>query len=88
MNSRAYWLGVVLLIVLSVAEAEPSSGAEATDSNVIIETIKKEVAQIVVGLNAHDVDKTTAYDSADVVSMECGSPSTIGGRIQPVDATH
>ncbi len=37
-----------------------------------------DVAQIVAGLNARDAIKTTAYDAPDVVSMECGSPSTVG----------
>ena len=55
-----------------------SSTAIASSEAAIADTIKKEVAQLVAGLNAHDAVKTTAFDTEDVVSMECGSPSTVG----------
>ena len=48
------------------------------DRTLIAKTIKTEVAQLVAGLNAHDPVKTTAYDAPDVISMECGSPPTVG----------
>ena len=51
---------------------------EAASRSAIAETITADVAQLVAGLNAHDVVKTTAYDAPDIVSMECGSPSTVG----------
>jgi ketosteroid isomerase-like protein len=57
---------------------ESSGAAASVDTAVIAETIKKDVAQLVAGLNAHDAVKTTAYDAANIVSIECGSPSTIG----------
>ena len=57
----------------------PSSAvAAALDAEVITKAIKKDVADIVAGLNAHDVAKTTAYDAEDIVSMECGSPPMTG----------
>ncbi len=40
--------------------------------------LRADVAQLVAGLNAHDALKTTAFDAPDIVSIECGSPSTIG----------
>ena len=52
--------------------------AVASPDSAVADTIKKDVAQIVAGLNAHDAIKTTAFDSERVVSMECGSPSTVG----------
>jgi ketosteroid isomerase-like protein len=52
--------------------------AVSVDTAAIAETIKTDVAQLVAGLNAHDAAKTTAYDGPDIISMECGSPSTIG----------
>lgn len=55
-----------------------SSTAIASPNPAIADTIKKDVAQLVAGLNAHDAVKTTAFDTDDVVSMECGSPSTVG----------
>ncbi len=58
--------------------ATGSSTAVASPDPAIADTIKRDVAQLVAGLNAHDAVKTTAFDSEDVVSMECGSPSTVG----------
>ena len=55
-----------------------STAAVSADTAVVAETIKKDVAELVAGLNAHDVARTTAYDAPNVISMECGSPSTIG----------
>ena len=52
--------------------------AAAIDATAIDETIKTDVAQLVAGINAHDAVKATAYDAPTIVSMECGSPSTIG----------
>jgi ketosteroid isomerase-like protein len=54
------------------------TAAETVDTSAVAKTVKSDVAQLVAGLNAHDAFKTTAYDDPDVVSMECGSPSTIG----------
>jgi ketosteroid isomerase-like protein len=52
--------------------------AASADTAAIAETIKTDVAQLVAGLNAHDAVKTTAYDAPDIISMACGSPSTVG----------
>jgi len=52
--------------------------AARADSATIAETIKGDVARLVAGLNAHDPDRTTAYDDANVISMECGSEATVG----------
>src|SRR6476469_7183018 len=67
-----------LFLVFFVAGTESSAAAEAADATAIARTIKADVAQLVAGLNAHDAIKTTAYDAQDVVSIECGSSSTIG----------
>lgn len=50
----------------------------SADTAAVAETIKKNVAQLVAGLNAHDAAKTVAYDAPDIVSIECGSPSAVG----------
>lgn len=55
--------------------------AAPVDTRAVAETIEKDVAQLVAGLNAHDADKTTAFDAPNVVSMECGSPSAIGAEV-------
>lgn len=44
----------------------------------IAETIKADVAQIVAGINAHDVDRATRFDADDIVSMESGRPASHG----------
>jgi ketosteroid isomerase-like protein len=48
------------------------------DKAVIAKTIKTDIAEVVAGLNAHDAVKTTAYDAPNIISMECGSPPTVG----------
>jgi len=69
---------LVLLLTLPLAPAVSWAAAASVDTATIAKTIKSDVAQLVAGLNAHDADKTTAFDSPNVVSMECGSPSTVG----------
>ncbi|HEY1527508.1 MAG TPA: nuclear transport factor 2 family protein [Candidatus Angelobacter sp.] len=54
------------------------TAAMSADKAAIAQTIKTDVAQLVSGLNAHDAVKTTAYDAPDIISMECGSPPTVG----------
>ena len=55
-----------------------AQGDESADTTVIAETIKKDVAQLVAGINAHDAARATAYDAPNIISLECGSPSTTG----------
>ena len=54
------------------AAAPPARSADAA------RTIKADVAQMIAGLNAHDVMRTTAFDAPDIVSMEGGRPSSTG----------
>ena len=76
MNLSAYWKPSFLL--LAFAAAASSTAPASVDTAAIAETIKADVAQLVAGLNAHDAVKTTAYDTPNIISMECGSPSTVG----------
>jgi ketosteroid isomerase-like protein len=78
MNLSAYWKPSLLLLAFATAGAASSIASVSVDTAVIAETIKADVAELVAGLNAHDVAKTTAYDAPNIISMECGSPSTIG----------
>ncbi|MGH9746599.1 MAG: YybH family protein [Candidatus Acidiferrales bacterium] len=78
MNFSAYWKPSLLLLAFAAAGNASSTTPVTVDTAVIAETIKTDVAQIVAGLNAHDVARTTAYDAPNIVSMECGSPSTVG----------
>ena len=78
MNLSAYWKPTLLLLAFAALGTASSTAAVSVDTAVIAETIKTDVAQLVAGINAHDAVKTTAYDAPNVISMECGSPSTIG----------
>ena len=78
MNLSSYWKPGLLLLALAAAGSSPSSAAVSVDTAATAQTIKADVAQLVAGLNAHDVVKTTAFDAPNIISMECGSPSTIG----------
>ena len=78
MNLSAYWKPSVLLLAFAAAGAASSTAPASSNTVAIVETIKTDVAQLVAGLNAHDAVKTTAYDAPNVISMECGSPSTVG----------
>lgn len=78
MNSRTSLRSSLAIIVFGLVVTESSTAVASVDAAAISETIKKDVAQIVAGLNAHDAVKTTAYDAANIVSMECGSPATVG----------
>jgi ketosteroid isomerase-like protein len=78
MNLSAYWKPSLLLLAFVAAGTVSSTAVASVDTAAIAETIKTDVAQLVAGLNAHDAVKTTAYDSPNIISMECGSPSTIG----------
>ncbi len=75
MNLSAYWKS---LLLLALTAAGTASSTAAVSAAAIAETIKADVAQLVAGLNAHDAVKTTAYDAPNIISMECGSPSTVG----------
>ncbi len=67
-----------LLVACVVAGREPSQAAGTAATTMIAETIRTDVAQLVAGLNAHDAARVTAFDAPDVISMECGGPSTVG----------
>ena len=63
----------LLTILAAPAAAAPSKSAIAA-------TIKADVAQMVAGINAHDVARATAFDAPDLVSMEGGRPPSIGAQ--------
>ena len=68
----------LFLVAFALTGAAFSAAAAPVDTKAIANTIKRDVAQLVAGLNAHDAAKATAYDAADVISIECGSPSIVG----------
>jgi ketosteroid isomerase-like protein len=78
MNLSAYWKPILLLLALAAVGIASWTAEMSADKAAIAKTIKLDVAQVVAGINAHDAVKTTAFDASDIVSMECGSPSTVG----------
>ena len=68
----------LLVVAIAVAWMASSAAAAPVDTTAVAETIKRNVAQLVAGLNAHDADKTTAFDAEKIISMECGSPPSTG----------
>lgn len=78
MNVSVYWKLSLLVLACAAVGTAQSTVPVSVDTAAVAETIKADVAQLVAGLNAHDAEKTTAFDAPDIVSMECGSPSVIG----------
>ena len=71
-------LRIVLAVsVASLVSIAPSFAAPVSKARVG-QTIKADVAQLIAGINAHDADKATQFDAADMVSMESGRPPTVG----------
>jgi hypothetical protein len=60
------------LLISSPASAAPSKAEVAA-------TIKADVAEIVAGINAHDVDRTTKFDAPDVIGLESLNTPIVGG---------
>ena len=75
--SKSVKAGLLLVALASVAIAARTAERPA-DNAAIAKTIKMDVAHLVAGLNAHDPAQVTAFDAPDVISMECGSSSTVG----------
>jgi len=71
-RSSAYSL-VILLAATAPAAAAPSKSAVAT-------AIKADVAQMIAGINAHDVARATAFDAPDLISMETGRSPSVGSK--------
>jgi ketosteroid isomerase-like protein len=65
-----------VVILLGAACLSARAGAKsAADAK-----IRSEVAEIVAGINAKDIDKATKYDAPDLVSMESGRTPSIGAK--------
>jgi ketosteroid isomerase-like protein len=80
MNFSAYWKPSLLLVVFTAVGSAPLTAAVPVDTAVVAETIKADVAKLVAGINAHDAVQATAYDAPNIVSMQCGSPPTVGAE--------
>ena len=78
MNLSAYWKPSLLLLAFAAARSASWTAEMSADKAAIAKTIESDVSQVVAGINSHDAVKTTAFDAPDIVSMECGSHSTVG----------
>ena len=64
--------GFFAILVAQNAHASPASKAQ------IEQEIKSIVSSIVAGINDHDLNRATQFDSDDIVSMESGRPTSHG----------
>lgn len=80
MKLSAFWKPGLLLLAFAAAGTALSTRAALVDTAGIAETIKTNVANLIAGINAHDAARATAYDAPDVISMECGRPTSIGAE--------
>lgn len=78
MNRLAYWNSGLILLTCCVIGVASSKTIKRPDTAAIAATIKRDVAQIVAGLNAHDVVKGTAFDAPNIIAIECGSAPIVG----------
>ncbi len=70
--------GIFMAAVLSSSFASSATAPLAADQAAIGETIRRDVAELVAGINAHDVERATRFDAPDIVSMEGGRPPSSG----------
>lgn len=57
-----------------------SPTAAASKAAMVAAAIKGDVAEIVAGINAKDIDKATKFDAPDLVSMESGREPSVGAK--------
>jgi ketosteroid isomerase-like protein len=65
---------IVLTTLLASCATDRTLAEQATAAN----TIKHEVAEMVAGINVHDVDRATQFDAPDIVSMESMRAPSVG----------
>jgi ketosteroid isomerase-like protein len=70
---------IVIAALLLCSPAGASSAARASQS-AIAGKIKADVAEIVAGINAKDIDQATRFDAPDLVSMENGREPSVGAK--------
>jgi ketosteroid isomerase-like protein len=74
---RFHPLAALCAGVVLAAAWTGSSAATAAANERIEQTIKADVAEMVAGINAHDVARATQFDAVGIVTMESGrTPST------------
>ncbi len=69
----------VIIAVVSCTTARASTHQQPAQS-AIASQIKADVAEIVAGINAKDIDKATKFDAPDLISMESMRPPSSGAK--------
>jgi ketosteroid isomerase-like protein len=78
------WIGTsVIAVVLSCTAAHGSANHQPSRST-IASQIKADVAEIVAGINAKDIDKATKFDAPDLISMESMRAPSFGAKADRV----
>lgn len=72
MSKHACSISVALGVVCAPAHAASATPVDAQ--------IRSEVAEIVAGINAKDIEEATKYDAADLLSIESGRPPSSGSK--------
>ena len=67
----AGFLGTMSADALAAPKGSPAASASM---------IRADVAEIVAGINAKDIDKATRFDAPDLVSMESGREPSVGAK--------
>lgn len=74
---RSHGFATLCAIAALAAIWTGSAAATITSNERIERTIKADVAEMVAGINAHDVARATQFDAPGIVTMESGrTPST------------
>ena len=74
------WIGTsVIAVVLSCTAAHGSANHQPSRST-IASQIKADVAEIVAGINAKNIDKATKFDAPDLISMESMRAPSFGAK--------
>ena len=70
-----------LLLAVTVAGSPANASAPRHGSRAAIAAqIKKDVAEIVAGINLKDIDRATKFDAPDLISMESMRAPSIGAK--------
>lgn len=68
---------VALAAVASASGFAARAAPQGADADVAA-LVKRDMAELVAGINAHDPVRATAHEAEDVISMEAGRPTSVG----------
>jgi ketosteroid isomerase-like protein len=77
MPSARHGLMLLSMLALPLLASRPA-GAVSDARAHVADTIRRDVAQMIAGINAHDPARATSLDAPDIVSMESGRPPSVG----------